>query len=854
MPNKQLINRTIWAFGFISIVLSSPVIADDLEDAKSAYGAGQFEEAANLLRPLVRQQNIHAVYLLAKMYEQGDGVKKDFIEAKRLYRISADKGHEAAQQRLDIFNAQGENDSVVIEWYLPSAREGDTEAQYNLGFMYETGWGVSANEEEAVKWYKESAEMQHDLAQLRLGMMNIVGIGTPKNLNKGLDLLRQAALNGNRIAETLIQDLFDVSDIDTESATRIVAGLRRILDQGDAQALATLRKNVNALFNNITEKTEQTTQQEEKPQTQGIALLKTLAENKAETEKKLVNEKIKNAVFVDQSATSEKQFSQYFEAANSGEVDAQFQLGKMYIVGVHTTKDMDEGVHWITIAAEKGHASAVAYMALWREDLRSDAFNSTVAISWLRESGRNWDIDAIFNLAFLYETGRGVEKNFKKAMQWYSFAASEGHAEAKRRAANLKQGGGVDVKENIGNNATQFLNSSTTVMILFFTGCGLVLLLVIGFLMARRREVSDVSTPVLQASNKNKVEENSDSQEIQIDDKRFFDELWEAKPVNKKSAEKTSTDKKEKQAKETPVLSRPEESKTLVSENLKEVEGKLAAAISAMNAKETSLEVEEKTEIDADKRVHAASGVQRLGHVDHAKNQPQKTEEKKVEQEQEASEQKVVALRADAFINDGISSNELAVSRVSADNLFADGVAIDEAGLAVGAGNYSPFKLNADTVLSSADLSFSTSPDQSKPPKQRPTGAAASLLPSQHVRDTQADHFLDAEEKGSVKPVYKTQIGTPFTDEEEKSLAEVHYNIGLMFMNGDGVPKNDSQAAKWYLKAAEEGLPQAQHELGELYLNGKGVPKNTSIGLSWVRKAADNGYLPAQKMLQSTAG
>ncbi|MDH5426392.1 MAG: SEL1-like repeat protein, partial [Gammaproteobacteria bacterium] len=96
------------------------MFADDLSDAKNAYGAGQFEEAATLLRPLVRQENIEAVYLLARMYEQGDGVEKDLGEAKRLFRIAAEKGNDAAQQRLDIFDAQGADDSVVIEWYLPS--------------------------------------------------------------------------------------------------------------------------------------------------------------------------------------------------------------------------------------------------------------------------------------------------------------------------------------------------------------------------------------------------------------------------------------------------------------------------------------------------------------------------------------------------------------------------------------------------------------------------------------------------------------------------------------------------------------------------------------------------------------
>ena len=133
MLNIRTLKSVLFVSSLLYVMSGSFAIAGDLEDAKNAYGAGQFE-------------NIDATYLLARMYEQGDGVEKDLDEAKHLFRVAAQNGNEAAQQRLDIFDAQGADDSVVIEWYLPSAEEGDTEAQYNLGFMYETGWGVLVNE------------------------------------------------------------------------------------------------------------------------------------------------------------------------------------------------------------------------------------------------------------------------------------------------------------------------------------------------------------------------------------------------------------------------------------------------------------------------------------------------------------------------------------------------------------------------------------------------------------------------------------------------------------------------------------------------------------------------------------
>ena len=54
---------------------------------------------------------------------------------------------------------------------------------------------------------------------------------------------------------------------------------------------------------------------------------------------------------------------------------------------------------------------------------------------------------------------------------------------------------------------------------------------------------------------------------------------------------------------------------------------------------------------------------------------------------------------------------------------------------------------------------------------------------------------------------------------ERKPLAKLgdtraQHNLGLMYRKGDGVPKDDAQAMKWYRKAAEQGHTRAQFDLG----------------------------------------
>lgn len=57
------------------------------------------------------------------------------------------------------------------------------------------------------------------------------------------------------------------------------------------------------------------------------------------------------------------------------------------------------------------------------------------------------------------------------------------------------------------------------------------------------------------------------------------------------------------------------------------------------------------------------------------------------------------------------------------------------------------------------------------------------------------------------------------------------------------------QASEWFRKAAEQGLPEAQNMLGLCFLYGQGVIKDETKAVDWFRKAAEQGYAEAQNML-----
>ena len=80
----------------------------------------------------------------------------------------------------------------------------------------------------------------------------------------------------------------------------------------------------------------------------------------------------------------------------------------------------------------------------------------------------------------------------------------------------------------------------------------------------------------------------------------------------------------------------------------------------------------------------------------------------------------------------------------------------------------------------------------------------------------------------------------------DQGLAAAQFNLGVMYDKGRGVPENDAEAVKWWLKAADQGGADAQYNLGIMYRHGRGVPENDAEAFKWTRKAAEQGMAKAQ--------
>ncbi len=81
------------------------------------------------------------------------------------------------------------------------------EAQYGLGFMYESGWGVKKDYIKAYQWYRRAAQQGHAKSQFNLGLLYQAGLGVPKNEALANYWIQSAADNDDPRAKQFLRSL-----------------------------------------------------------------------------------------------------------------------------------------------------------------------------------------------------------------------------------------------------------------------------------------------------------------------------------------------------------------------------------------------------------------------------------------------------------------------------------------------------------------------------------------------------------------------------------------------------------------------------------------------------------------------
>ena len=153
--------------------------------------SGRTPDPITEIRRQAEQGSAEAQIRLGFMYKSGRWVPQDDAEAERWFRLAAEQ-----------------DDPEATRWFLLAieplpaaelrlaAEQGDPEAQFDLGFMYQSGRLGAPIAAEAERWYRRAADQGHARAQFLLGRMYAFGhwpSGVPPDAAESIRLLRMAA-------------------------------------------------------------------------------------------------------------------------------------------------------------------------------------------------------------------------------------------------------------------------------------------------------------------------------------------------------------------------------------------------------------------------------------------------------------------------------------------------------------------------------------------------------------------------------------------------------------------------------------------------------------------------------------
>ena len=95
----------------------------------------------------------------------------------------------------------------ALQLFRKAAAQGNSGGMYNLGWMYENGFGVARDYTQAIGWYQKAADLSNPPAIYSMGVLYADGLGVPRDKTKAQVWLQRAADLGYTDANAAIAKL-----------------------------------------------------------------------------------------------------------------------------------------------------------------------------------------------------------------------------------------------------------------------------------------------------------------------------------------------------------------------------------------------------------------------------------------------------------------------------------------------------------------------------------------------------------------------------------------------------------------------------------------------------------------------
>ena len=280
------------------------------------------------------------------------------------------------------------------------AETGDAQAQYNLADCYLVGQGVAKDEVEAVNWYRKAADQNYVLAEDDLGICYAIGLGVAKDDVKALKWWRKAAQQNCSDAQLSLGVCFQTGHGVEQDNVQAYKWYNLAAAQGDTNAIGARDSIAKSMTpDQITEGQRLSAEFTPKKETSG----------------------------------SSSEFGATKAKAETGDAQAQYNLGVCYDQGQGVAQDHAEAVKLYREAADQGFAEAQNELGLcyfWTGEGLGVARGFVEAVKWYREAANQGYAEAQCNLGRCYLFGQGVSQDYVQAYKWFNLAAAQGNTNA----------------------------------------------------------------------------------------------------------------------------------------------------------------------------------------------------------------------------------------------------------------------------------------------------------------------------------------------------------------------------------------------------------------------------------------
>jgi TPR repeat protein len=195
-------------------------------------------------------------------YYNGEGVAEDRIEAGNWWKKAADQGNADAQYGLGcLYDQILGGRPQAFQWFVKAAQQGQPNAQYSVALAYFYGdYGVATDKSETAKWLaraiqpltvaaNQADDVSHQsrVSQRRLGLMYQYGWVVEQDPVKAFQWFLKSAEQGDAPAQQLVSEAYDsgtgVAQDKAEAAkwfSKAFESFTKSAENGDAWAKAAL--------------------------------------------------------------------------------------------------------------------------------------------------------------------------------------------------------------------------------------------------------------------------------------------------------------------------------------------------------------------------------------------------------------------------------------------------------------------------------------------------------------------------------------------------------------------------------------------------------------------------------------